>query len=548
MQPTDEARRNIPLLRRWRRSLGTKLIAILLVAIGGCFALQAYLVVRLHRRHLEAQTEQSALRMSDVIKRSTSDHMLKNDREALYRIIQTMGAEPGIVRIRIFNQEGRISYSTHAAEMGTLVEKEAEACYGCHAHGAPLAHLDRPDRIRIYRTNGQRVMGVINPIENQPSCSSAPCHAHDPNQKILGVLDTNLSLAQADESLAQSEFLMLVYVLLAAAGIAVVSGYAVLHLVEAPLRTLKEGTHRLALGELGFQIPLPSNDEVGELAGSFNRMSLELEEARSELTSWNEDLERRVQKKTQELQQAHAQVVQSERLASVGKLAAVVAHEINNPLSGVLTYAKLLRKWVERGEIGDKRLQEMRDSLELIESEVRRCGDVVRNMLMFARTSSASEFAWADLNDVARRALRLVQHKMELAAVRLQAELAEDLPRVHCDAAQVEQVVLALLINAVEAMPGGGTLGVRTGAHGSKATIEITDTGAGIPPEVLDRIFEPFVTTKDSQGLGLGLAVSKQIADRHHGELDVRSTPGGTTCTLVLRVGAEAPAEPMEVR
>jgi two-component system NtrC family sensor kinase len=545
MPRTDVPTRKIPLLRRWRLSLGTKLIVILLVAIGGCFALQAFLVVRLHRRHLEAQTEQSALALSDVIKRSTSDHMLKNDREALYRMIQTVGGEPGIVRIRIFNQEGRISYSTHSGEINTLVEKEAEACYACHAHGAALVHLDRPDRIRIYRTNGTRVMGVINPIENQPSCSNAPCHAHDPGQKILGVLDTNLSLAQADSSLAQSEFLMLVYVLLSAAGIAVVSGFAVLQLVEVPLRTLKEGTDRLASGELGIQIPIPSNDEVGVLAGSFNQMSLQLEEARAELTSWNEDLERRVQKKTHELQQAHAQVVQAERLASVGKLAAVVAHEINNPLSGVLTYAKLLRKWVERGEFDDQRRHEMRDSLELIESEVRRCGDVVRNMLMFSRSSSATEFAPADLNDVVRRALRLIQHKMELAAVHLDLEAAPELPRVHCDGAQVEQVVLALLINAVEAMPKGGELRVRTSASDGQVAIAIGDTGAGIPPEVLDRIFEPFVSTKDSQGLGLGLAVSKQIADRHHGKLEVRSAPGGTTCTLVLPIGV---AEPVEAR
>src|SRR5207237_10574416 len=159
---------------RWKRfthSLSAKLISLLLLVMTGTFALLGYLNVRLHRQHLEAATLQSAERVSDVIKRSTSYYMLRNDREGLYHIMSTIAGAPGMVRVRIFDQQGRISYSTDPTEINRNVDKGAEACYGCHAQSQPLARLDRPDRFRIYRPNGYRVLGIITPIENQPSCS-----------------------------------------------------------------------------------------------------------------------------------------------------------------------------------------------------------------------------------------------------------------------------------------------------------------------------------------------------------------------------------------
>src|SRR5438105_7790998 len=162
-------------LGRWMRlsrSVSTKLIVLLVSTMVVIFAALGYLNIRLHRKHLEVATLQSAERVSDVIKRSTSYYMLRNDREGLYHIMSTIAGEPGMVRVRIFDQQGRISYSTDPTEINRNVDKGAEACYGCHAQSQPLARLDRPDRFRIYRPNGYRVLGIITPIENQPSCSN----------------------------------------------------------------------------------------------------------------------------------------------------------------------------------------------------------------------------------------------------------------------------------------------------------------------------------------------------------------------------------------
>src|SRR5512141_1132647 len=204
---------------RWFRlthSLRAKLNLLLLGAMLVIFALLGYLNVRLHRQHLEQNTLQAAERISDVIKQGTTDYMLRNDRSGLYQSIQTIAAEPGIYKIRIFDQEGRITYTTTPSEQNHVVDKTGEACYGCHAQSQPLARLNRPDRFRIYRDGGgQRILGIITPIENQPACSNAVCHAHPESQQILGVLDTNISLAKADTQLAASSRSMIAYTIFA---------------------------------------------------------------------------------------------------------------------------------------------------------------------------------------------------------------------------------------------------------------------------------------------------------------------------------------------
>src|SRR5690348_240238 len=194
---------NVPAWRRLTHSLSTKLIALLVICMAVIFALLGYANIRLHRQNLEAATLISAERVSDVIKRSTSYHMMRNDRDALYQDITSMANEPGIVRIRIYNQEGTVQYSSDSAEISHTVDKSTEACYACHAQAQPLTRLNRPDRFRIFKQNGSgRILAIITPIENEPRCSNAACHAHPASQQILGVLDTHMSLARADAAQA----------------------------------------------------------------------------------------------------------------------------------------------------------------------------------------------------------------------------------------------------------------------------------------------------------------------------------------------------------
>jgi two-component system NtrC family sensor kinase len=436
-----------------------------------------------------------------------------------------------------------------------MVNKNAEACYACHEKSKPLAVLNRSDRFRVYRAEGSRVLGVITPLENGPACSNAACHAHPAGTQILGVLDTNLSLAKVDQGLAHESHVMLIYTALALLGVVSLSGLFVWIVVHNPLRELETGTERIASGKLGYQIPVRSHDEVGELAQSFNDMSNRLQVAQAEITAWAHTLEDRVDEKTLELKQAHQRMLHVEKMATIGKMAAVVAHEINNPLSGILTYSKLVKRWIEKNTTVSPKQEEMRGSLDLVASESKRCGELVKNLLSFSRVSPMN-LAWCDLNQVVDRCLRLVQHKLDLGNIQVNLDLITDLPTAHCDPAQVEQVVLAMIINAVDAMPQGGNLWIGTRVSGGALELVIRDDGIGIPEEHLAHIFEPFYTTKEAGGSGLGLAISQNIVERHGGHIELKSVVGeGTTFKIVLPIDSQRPAvvaqddrTPVEVR
>jgi two-component system, NtrC family, sensor kinase len=524
----------------WPRKLSVKLVFLLLVSTILVFSLLGYLNIRLHRHHLEQATLLSAERISDVIKRSTTEYMLRNDRDGLHRLMQTYAREPGMLKLRVFDSEGRIGYTTDPSETSHVVDKSAEACYACHAQSQPLSRLNRPDRFRIYRNAaGMRVLGIITPIDNQPSCSNASCHAHPAEQRILGVLDANLSLAKTDEQLAESTKQMAAYTACALFLVGCVSWFFVWRLVAIPLRALERGTERLAHGDLTCQIPVSSSGEIGDLARSFNSMSSELLSAHEENLAWTRTLEERVEQKTTELKRAHEHALHNEKMASIGKLAAVVAHEVNNPLSGILTYAKLLRKWVGAGPVENQKRQEALQCLELIATESQRCGDLLKNLLSLSR-SAPMHVQTTDLRQVIDRCLLLVRHKLELTGVELDLNLPKGLPPVPCDPAQIEQVLLALIMNAIDAMPHGGRLGlaIRTNRDENEVAIEVRDDGAGIAPDVLPQIFEPFVTTKENGGgVGLGLAISHGIVERHGGRIEVESELGkGTIFTVILPI------------
>jgi two-component system, NtrC family, sensor kinase len=525
-------------------SLSGKLILLLVPFMILFFGLLGYLNIRLHRQQLEKMTLSSAERVSDVIKRNASYYMLRNERDGLYHLINEIGQEPGVVRIRIINQDGRIDFSSDSKEAGTFVNKRAEACYRCHNQSQPLTRLNRPDRFRTYRLpNGERALGVINPIENAPACSNASCHAHSASQKILGVLDTNFSLAAADANLANVTRQTLLYTMLAVLATSSLIPIFIWRVIHGPLKTLEAGTAHLASGDLGYQLPIETDDELASVSASFNGMSRELREAREEIMGWNKTLEDRVLQNTQELNRAHEQMLRSERMASIGKLAAVVAHEINNPLAGILTYAKLLKKRLaSRTELPQN--DDTISSLGLIESESRRCGEIVKNLMSFARATPLT-FEPSDVNGVIQRCVQLVQHQLALANIELNLDLAASLPLVQCDPSQIEQVILSLVMNAIDAMPRGGLLNIRSRPlpETGEAQIEVQDDGVGIPADFLPNLFEPFFTTKErGHGLGLGLAISRTIVERHLGRIEVSSEPGrGTRFTITLPVsGAKA--------
>ena len=516
-------------------NLSLKLTICLIGGMVIIFSALGYQSVTLHRHQLEDMTFAAGDRISDTIKRSTRFGMLNNHREQVHQAINAIGSQPGINKIRIFNEEGKVSFSTDESETISQVDKRAEACYGCHAEQQPLARLNRPDRTRIYTgANGERILGLINPIENEPSCSSADCHAHPAGQQILGVLDVTMSLAKVDETIAEGGHQMIMNFIGAILIISMLVGTLIWVMVNRPVKRLIVGTKRVAAGELDYKIRVSSQDELGELASSFNRMTIELKEANGEISDWARTLETRVEEKTDELRRAHEHLVHVERMASIGKLAAIVAHEINNPLAGILVYAKLLLKKLA----GDGSAEESKRYLSMIASEAARCGDIVKNLLQFSRQAKVN-LEPQDINEIIKQSLQLIQHKVDLMGISSVVRLDDTINHVVCDAQQIKQALVALLINACEAMKQGEgvlTIESRRVPNLRAVEIEVSDNGVGMDEETQGRIFEPFFTTKEQgKGVGLGLAVVYGIVTGHSGEIEVRSSPGlGTTFVIRL--------------
>lgn len=614
--------------------IGFKLIFIVgftvLFIIGGF----AFINIRSHSTDLLNEVERHANQLSETVKYSTRYDMLLNQREHIHQVINTIGEQPGIRDVRVLNKVGKIIYSTKSSDIGKMVNKRAESCYACHAEDKPLEIISIKERTRIFRIDpaSSRVLGVINPIYNDRTCWEAECHAHSKDKIVLGVLDVTISLEEVDKQITNSEIEIAVFAVISIIIISLIIAFFVKRWVDKPVNVLLAATKQVADGNLNYKIELSSKDEIGMLAGSFNNMTKKLSEAR-------------------------LQLFHSDKLASLGRLAAGVAHEINNPLTGVLTYSSFLLKRTK----GNPELQE---DLNVIVRETLRSREIVKSLLDFARQSVPKK-STADIHEIIERAIAVIENQLNINKISIKREFNRQLPKLILDANQMQQVLLNLLVNASDAIGGkGGTILISTaglnlspigllqikkaecnkrhslidneikidgkpsikikvksdvsegfinldsvyGKHRSiypvnfsssndlkyhcpecdnnllsenkfcpqcnsniisfvtppKGTFEcctnkacnwqswdvvnkdstldyieikVSDSGCGIPKEELDKIFEPFFSTKGQKGTGLGLAVIWGIIDNHDGIISVESQVGKfTTFSIKLPV------------
>jgi two-component system, NtrC family, sensor kinase len=529
-----------PRLRQilWWDRLGVKASAVITLVTAVGLAVFVILTLRAQSDYLTAQVVRGAAQFSDTIKASTYHFMLADDRENAYRSMETIGRLRGIERVRMLNKDGRVTFSTDRAEIGQFVDKRAEACYACHAAGQPLVRLNVPSRSRVYDRNGHRLLGLISPIYNEASCSTAACHVHPSSKQVLGVVDISMTLEDEDHAVQALGRRTVALGGLGVVLIALTVGLFVRGYVLRPVGALAVATDRVAGGDFAHRLDVQRTDELGELARSFNAMTASLQQAHADLKDLNERLEQQVTDRTAALRDAQAQLVQSEKMSSLGKLAASVAHEINNPLAGILTYAKLLVRLHEEGEMTDPVRERCVRNLRLVQRETERCTAIVRNLLDFARqrTPALKEL---DISAVVEEAMSLLAHRLLMQGVTLETRLPP-MPLVMADFGQMRQAVLNIALNACEAMAQGGRLDVTAEARGKTVEIVFRDNGPGIAPEHLSRILDPFFTTKE-KGTGLGLSVVYGIIERHNGKLDIRSTVGeGTTVVIQLPVSAGA--------
>jgi two-component system NtrC family sensor kinase len=609
------------------KSIGAKLILLVGATVITIVALFAYLSLQAMNTAMLAVVERHASQLSETVRASTRYAMMLNERDHIRQTVRSIGQQHDIGKVRILNKLGEIIYSSVESDIGTMVDKRAESCYSCHSADRPLERVPIQQRTRIFQVHpdSSRYLGIITPINNEQSCWTADCHAHPREKTVLGVLDVAMPLREADRTLGNIRLELIISAIATFLIISVIVGIFVRRWVDRPVKELVQATQAVAAGNLSFTIKERRADELGHLARSFNNM-------------------------TQKLADARMQLFQSDKLASLGRLAAGVAHEINNPLTGVLTYSSfLMRRTQDRPEI--------QEDLKVVVRETIRCREIVKSLLDFARQSVPKK-AETSLNEIIEKAVGVAGNQLTLNHIRLEKQTAADLPKVTVDANQIQQVVLNLIVNAVDAIGAqGGTITISTsllhlsprgitqvrkaqcgkrhslidnevrigglpsvrlratagpeegfvyldpmyGRNGHQygltaalgtelqvscpdcrtslldpaarcpvcaaplcmidtpgqgrlevcsrrgcdyeqweavdsgglreyAEITVSDTGSGIAPDDLPRIFEPFYTTKGQKGTGLGLSVIWGIVDNHNGTITVDSRIGkGTT-------------------
>ncbi len=412
-------------MKLFETNIGLKLIivvGIITIAIIGAFS---YFSISAQSDALLSQAGIHANKLSDAIKNSTLAGMLENRKEEVHSIINTVSHEPSILEIRILNKEGIVTFSSQEKLIGTMVDKRAESCYACHTENQPLQKLSIDERMRIYKTSPEssRILAVINPIYNEPSCHQAKCHAHTKDQKVLGVLDIKMDLKDVDQQIADSKFRLIIFAVIAILALSFFIAYFVRKWIGEPVSELVKATNQVSSGNLNYTIDNPGRDELGTLARSFNKM-------------------------TKNLAEAKLQLFHSDKMASLGRLAAGVAHEINNPLTGVLTYSSFLLKRTK----DDPELQE---SLGVIVRETIRSREIVKNLLDFSRQSVPKKLK-ADINQILKDAIEVVASQLLLKHIELDARFDASLPEVTVDANQIQQVLINLLVNAADAIGDNG--------------------------------------------------------------------------------------------
>jgi len=489
----------------------------------------------LHIEKVQKVFSEQALREADIfsemILRDSYHLMLADNNEQLQLMIEEIGRTSRVKRARILGKEGIVVFSMNKYEIGTALSEKDESCSFCHLGGSKaLVDVPIEKRSRVFSDDsGNQYLSITRGIYNEPSCYTAACHAHSPDEKKIGVLDIVMSQGQMAD-LAHTHHKDVIISTTVMLFILSLCHYLLTRkYICSPMQGLLEQTQALADGDLSARVKHLTNDEVGELGRSFNLMADNLTQAQIELKDWGNTLEHKVEMRTAEITDMQGQLVRSAKLASMGELVAGVAHEINNPLTGILMFASLSSKTPDLP-------QQVKDNLDLIVSETGRCAKIVRGLLEFAR-ESFPEKKPDSINGIIEHTLELISHQIIFQDVDIRYSGEKNLPDIELDADQIQQVFFNMFINAAQAMPSGGSLIITTKLLEKTKEVEIVveDTGAGISQENLDKIFDPFFSTKAQKGFGLGLSVSYGIINNHGGHVDVKSREGeGTRFTIYL--------------
>lgn len=325
------------------------------------------------------------------------------------------------------------------------------------------------------------------------------------------------------------------FILAAALIVCVTVGLLFVRTLTTPLKEVMSGMRRIVDGQFRTRLAVRTKDEVGELAGAFNTMGEMLQRFRDEIEGWNQELQARVDAKTRQLESAQAQLIQSSKMSALGHLGAGIAHELNNPLAGIVGQAALLKRRIAKAELSDAEREKLRGYVEHVERESSRCREIIHGLLSFSQATAGGTDV-VDVDSALQKLLVLFQNNARSAGVELGQDLDCAGEEIEANEQQLQQVLMHLLTNSLQATPEGGKITVSTSRIDDGVAIRVTDTGRGIAPEHIDKVFDPFFTTKNVwQSTGLGLSVCYSIVESHGGTIEIESEPDrGTTVTVRL--------------
>jgi two-component system NtrC family sensor kinase len=530
---------------KFRSSIYGRVVFIITILSVFLFVSFNVIFQSVNEQYLNTVIRQSGNNIGSIVEGALYHSMLQNDKGALQNTLDIINTLPGIDEVNMYDSKDSLVYSSFTTDPNDT--HSDPNCISCHTNlGSLFPGMEKSYKIIDSNTdclmnksdNGSRHLLIRSPILNERSCYTSSCHAHPESDTLLGSLVIKIPLEAQDAAIQKSStefFLLAIFATLLLASFLLVFTRKK---IKNPLNDLVKVSVAVANGDKSTRLEIKPNqlDDMRMVSEAFNDMLDNLHTATIELENWSQQLEYKVQKKSEELGAAQHELMHVERLASLGKLSSSVAHEINNPLSGILIYAKLLLKQANNPELYASKRESMIKHLSLIESETKRCGDIVKGLLDFSRKDQ-NDFEPKHLHEILKETYELMTHPIKMANIKFEHDFAATSDLIYCNPNQVKQACIAILVNASEAIKENGEIIIKT-KNPDKDTIciEISDNGSGIADEDISHIFEPFFSTKqDVSGIGLGLAIVHGIIQNHKGKILVNSELGhGTTISVNL--------------
>jgi len=529
---------------KFRSSIYSRVVYIITLSSVILFVAFGILFGSVYEQNLNTVIRQNGNNIGSIVEGSLYHSMLENNKSTLQSTLDIINTMSGIDDVNMYDDRDSLVYSSFSSD--TALHSNPD-CLSCHENIQSMFPrkeksyniIDVKSECNMYENdNTHRHLLIRTPILNEKSCYTSACHFHQESDEVLGFLIIKMPLNDLDDAVEKSStkfyLLAMVTTLLLVAALILFTRKK----IKNPLNDIIKASVAVANGNKNTRLEIKPNqlDDMRMVSRAFNHMLDNLQSATEELQNWSQQLEYKVQKKSEELGAAQNELIHIERIASLGKLSSSVAHEINNPLSGILVYTKLIYKQLSNPELDAAKKDTILRHLKLIENETKRCGEIVKGLLEFSKKDQ-EDFESKHLHKILQDTFELMTHPIKIANISFQTDFKAKSDLIFCSPNQIKQACVALLVNATEAVLENGEIVISTSNPDiDTVRIEISDNGIGIPEDDIPQIFQPFFSTKhDTSGIGLGLAIVHGIVKSHNGKIDVKTELGrGTTISISL--------------